>query len=320
MKQHSDDYKISAVKYYLDHQNDMRTTCKIFNCKYQSLARWVKTYETKGILHRKTRKNHNLKITPEIEKFIKEYVRKYPTTTLWEYSKLVNDRFGVHLTDRSIYTILHKHKITRKRLRSKYYPEKKEGQEKQDLSEFYKKLETYDYKKTICLDETSIYLNMTNSYGRSRSGTRVIKKTNKYPYKRFNMLCAISADKVVGWKLYPERKGGIKTKDILEFYDEFIKDKYNNHLIIMDNAVIHKSKIIRETIEGNKNILLYSVPYHPETNSIEEFFSQLKHYIKKESPNTYDDIDKTIKNILENKITKEHLTNYLKHSYKIYKS
>jgi hypothetical protein len=36
--------------------------------------------------------------------------------------------------------------------------------------------------------------------------------------------------------------------------------------------------------------LLYSVPYYPETNSIEEYFSQLKHYIKKESPNTYEDI------------------------------
>ena len=116
-----------------------------------------------------------------------------------------------------------------------------------------------------------------------------------------------------------ERKGGVKTIDILEFYDEFIKDKYKNHLVIMDNAVIHKSKIIRETIENSKNELLYSVPYHPETNSIEEFFSQLKHYIKKESPNTYEDIYDTIKEILANKITKEHLTNYLKHSYKIYK-
>jgi len=304
----------------------MRNTCKIFKCKFQSLARWVKTYKNKGNINRKTRKNHNLKITPEIEKFVKDYVKKYNTTTLWELSKLVNEKFKVHLTDMSIYNILHKHKLTRKRLRSKYYPKKKEGQangslrqEKEDLEEFYKKLNDFDYKRTICLDETSIYLNMTLTYGRSRSGTRVIKKTNKYPYKRYNLLCAISADKVVGWKLYPERKGGVKTNDILDFYDEFIKSNYKNYLVIMDNAVIHKSKLIREKIEYDNNHLIYSVPYHPETNSIEEFFSQLKHYIKKESPNTYEDIYKVITNILDKKITKEHLTNYLKHSYKIYK-
>jgi transposase len=318
MRQHTEDYKITAVEYYIKHK-DLRKTCKIFNCKYQSLARWVNKYKMTKTLKRKIRKNHNFKITPEIEKFIKEYVRKYPTTTLWEYSKLVKDKFNIELSDKSIYNILHKNKITRKRLRNKYYPEKREGQEKQDLDTFYNKLKNYDYTKTICLDETSIPLNMTFSYGRSRKGTRVIKKTNKYPYKRFNLLCAISTNKVIGWKLFPERKGGVKTDDILEFYDDFIKNKYKNHLIIMDNAVIHKSKIIRETIENSKNELLYSVPYHPETNSIEEFFSQLKHYIKKESPNTYDDIYKTINNIIENKITKEHLTNYLKHSYKIYK-
>ena len=94
---------------------------------------------------------------------------------------------------------------------------------------------------------------MKPSYGRSRSGTRVIKKTNKYPFKRYNMLCAICADKVVGWKLYKDITGGLKTQNILEFYDEFIKD----------NEVIHKSKIIRERIEDNQNHLLYSVPYHP---------------------------------------------------------
>jgi len=318
--QHTEDYKQTAVKYYLEHNEDMRNTCEIFNCKFQSLARWVEKYKKNGNINRKTRKNHNLKITPEIEKFVKEYVRKYSTTTLWELSKLVNDKFKIHLTDSSIYNILHKHKLTRKRLRSKYYPEKREGQEASDLKTFYAKLNTYDYKRTICLDETSIYLNMKPSYGRSRSGTRVIKKTNKYPFKRYNMLCAICADKVVGWKLYKDITGGLKTQNILEFYDEFIKDKYKNYLIIMDNAVIHKSKMIRERIEDNHNHLLYSVPYHPETNSIEEFFSQLKHYIKKESPNTYEDIDTTIKYILANKIKKEHLINYLKHSYKIYKS
>ena len=39
----------------------------------------------------------------------------------------------------------------------------------------------------------------------------------------------------------------------------------------MDNAVIHRSKQIRELIQQNDNSLLYSVPYYPETNAIEEF-------------------------------------------------
>jgi hypothetical protein len=77
-----------------------------------------------------------LAITQKIEKFVKDYIRKYNTTTLWELSKLVKDEFTVHLSDTSIYNILHKHKITRKRLRSKYYPEKKEGQEKQRFRRF----------------------------------------------------------------------------------------------------------------------------------------------------------------------------------------
>ena len=56
MKHYSDDYKLSAVKYYLKHNQDMRNTCKIFDCKYQSLARWVKTYKNKEMLKEKHEK------------------------------------------------------------------------------------------------------------------------------------------------------------------------------------------------------------------------------------------------------------------------
>ena len=88
--------------------------------------------------------------------------------------------------------------------------------------------------------------------------------------------------------------------NIIDFYNNSIKDKYKNYLIIMDNAVIHRSKIIKQIIE--------------------EFFSQLKHYIKKKSPNTYEDIERVIKEIINSKIKREHLTNYLKHSYRMYKN
>jgi len=38
-KHHSEDYKITAVKYYLEHKTDMRTTCQIFKCNYVSFGK-----------------------------------------------------------------------------------------------------------------------------------------------------------------------------------------------------------------------------------------------------------------------------------------
>jgi transposase len=189
----------------------MRYVCnKIFNCKIQSLSRWKIKYNKDDNIKRKNREHKNIKITPEIISFVKDYVKLYPTTKLWEFSKLVNNKYKVKLSDHSIYNILQLNKITRKKLRSKYYPEKKEGQEKEDLEVFYNKLKKFSYDKTICLDETSIYLNMKLSYGKSKSGTRVIDKTYKYPYKRYNLLFAISADKIIGYVLYKDLKGGLK--------------------------------------------------------------------------------------------------------------
>jgi transposase-like protein len=46
MKHKSDDYKISAVKYYLKNKDNIRKTCKIFDCSKSSLHRWIQTYKT----------------------------------------------------------------------------------------------------------------------------------------------------------------------------------------------------------------------------------------------------------------------------------
>ena len=77
--------------------------------------------------------------------------------------------------------------------------------------------------------------------------------------------------------------------------------------------------MLKQLIIDSGNNLLYCVPYHPETNPIEEFFSQLKHYIRKNSPQNYKEISDKIKDILNTKIKKKHLENYFKHSFQIYK-
>jgi len=43
-KHKSEDYKISAVNYYLDNYVSMDCVCNIFNSKKQSLSRWVQRY------------------------------------------------------------------------------------------------------------------------------------------------------------------------------------------------------------------------------------------------------------------------------------
>ena len=113
------------------------------------------------------------------------------------------------------------------------------------------------YPHIISIDETSINALQKRNHCYNEIGKRCVIKTNSQEvFKKYTCIFAINNKGVIGWKLYPERKGGVKTNDILDFYDEFIKDKYKNHLVIMDNAVIHKSKTIRERIENSKNELM----------------------------------------------------------------
>jgi len=43
-KHKSEDYKISAVQYYLTKNKNQLQTCKIFKCHPRSLMRWVDRY------------------------------------------------------------------------------------------------------------------------------------------------------------------------------------------------------------------------------------------------------------------------------------
>ena len=45
MKQHSEDYKIAAVEYYLGNAKTYEEVCIIFKCSIRSLKRWVSIYK-----------------------------------------------------------------------------------------------------------------------------------------------------------------------------------------------------------------------------------------------------------------------------------
>jgi transposase-like protein len=68
-KHRSEDYKISAVKYYLNNDVSLDDVCEIFDCPKQSLYRWVKRYNELEEIKRLNRKPKSYKITKEQVKY-----------------------------------------------------------------------------------------------------------------------------------------------------------------------------------------------------------------------------------------------------------
>ena len=62
MTHKSEDYKISAVKYYLKNKDNIRKTCKIFDCKKSTLQRWIQQYKTSKILQEETENLYLIKL------------------------------------------------------------------------------------------------------------------------------------------------------------------------------------------------------------------------------------------------------------------
>jgi hypothetical protein len=54
-KHKSEDYKLSAVNYYLTENNNQLQTCKIFKCSRRSLMRWVNKYKQSNQILRQNR-------------------------------------------------------------------------------------------------------------------------------------------------------------------------------------------------------------------------------------------------------------------------
>ena len=98
--------------------------------------------------------------------------------------------------------------------------------------------------------------------------------------------------------------------NLLKIYVHHVKNK----LIILDNGQIHKKESTRKIIKDSGNHLLYTCPYHPRLNAIEQFFSQMKHYLKLYKSKNYNELTVNLKKSIKN-IKKDHYKNYFIYAY-----
>ena len=315
---HTEDYKLTAVKYYLDNDTSYKNVCDIFKCSERSLKRWIDKYNKDKSIKRYSRKDLSYKITKEQVKYAITLLKKNQQITMTELVKLVKKKYkDFDITSQHLGKVLKDNNKTRKRTRHEHFPitkYKKPINKKEELTKFYKEVSKYKLNKIISLDETSISPAMIAEYSRCESGKRCVVKTDdSFFFRKFTLLVAIKNSKCIGWILY--EKGGMTKERLVEFMNTFIFNKYKKHLIILDNAGSHRNDFVKDAITNSGNNYLFSIPYTPKTNPIEGMFNQLKHYLKlNKKVLKFNEIKQEIKKAFT-KIKKQHYKNYFLYAY-----
>ena len=98
--------------------------------------------------------------------------------------------------------------------------------------------------------------------------------------KTMAFLGAISDNE--GLEAYTIHPNSITTKEFIEFV-EMLSDKFHGQefAIFMDNLQVHKTKEVLDTCKRLKVRPIFNVPYSPDFNGIETYFSLLKGEYKK---------------------------------------
>ena len=311
----SNDYKLSAVNYYLVEDKTQQEVCKIFKCSRRSLMRWVERYKKDGNVDIRYRKPLAYKVKKEYVNFLLQELKKNKTINIEDLLHLLKNKYpDVDLNKSHINRIIKDNNITLKITRIRHEPVKRFGKDidiNANIKKFYEEIKKYKIEDIICIDETSIKSLQKRHHCYSEKGKRcVIKTQSQEVFKKYTGIFAISVDGVIEWDLY--EKGGINTDRLIEFLEKNITSKLRNKLIILDNASSHRNERIKELV--NKHNILYAVPYQHFTNSIENYFSMLKSRLQKLDGLTHTKLKENIENVIS-KIPKEKYKNIFKGAY-----
>ena len=314
-KQFTPDLKLKAVNYYHKINNYVKV-CEVFECSERSLKRWVERFDKNKNVNRKTRKLGSYKLEKQHIQFIKETLRKHSDIQMNFLQELLKSKFPkLDISKQYLSDIIRDNNITRKRATFKHFPKTYRGNirnEQQELKEFFDVINKFKLEDIISIDETSVSTSLTHNYCRAFLGDRCIKKTtNNEVFKKYSLVVAINNKKCIASELY--QNGAVNS----ERFNDFLKkicSKIRGKLFVLDNGQIHKKESTKQIIKESGNYLLYTCPYHPRLNSIEQFFNQMKHYIKLDKPNTFTALDGSVKTSID-KIKEENYENYFIYAY-----
>jgi transposase len=276
-----------------------RMFCKQHSIPKSTLDYWLHKYSN-GTLFSEKKAGRPTIITDEILIFVDKYVSKRHNTTIQQVTRYLKTFKNIILSRTTIYKIMKQLKFVYKQ--KSFYTMSTKSNKKQtniDIKNKQKEYNDIGLDNIVSIDEVPFYREMVSLKGWGKQGKKLnVQKKSIYSQKH-SIVMAITNNKVVAYDII---KGSLNGESYAEFLEEKLIPEFNRPMhFLMDNVPFHKTQIVTNLITKHEHTPLYSVPYVPELNPIENIFSIIKGKVRRKHTKTYKttfkEVDKAIKYI-----------------------
>jgi len=167
-----------------------------------------------------------------------------------------------------------------------------------------------DIKSLVFLDESSINLSYTRTYGRAKRGERIFEGLSDVRFERKSILSTVR----LNGDQTPFIFNGTLNKELFADYlrNQLAPTLKEGDTIVLDNSSVHKSKLVRETAKELGLKLLFLPPYSPDMNPIELLWSYMKNVLRRLRARTMDALVPAIETALSS-ITNDAINGWFQH-------
>ena len=312
-KEYSLEFKVQTVIAYLQLTEKISQSkfCKDHSVDNNTFRYWLKKYNEKTLTVDLRENNHRPSlITDTFKNCIDETMSVNGLQCISRIRATLIEQFPFSLS--TYYKIVHMMNYTYKRVSTYTLPIKKNIEAVlEQIAEKQKELCTVGIENIVSIDEVPFYEEMFPTYGWSKRGKKCIHRKNNMRSKHHSVLCAVSSSGQFEYRIVNSGNGDAFKSFIAEVVMQKFKDKSH---YLMDNARIHHCKKTVEFIKDNSITPIYTVPYTPELNPIENCFSVIKKNVRYDLTKTFQELEIAIESSIP-LLTKEKCTNMFRKSF-----
>jgi transposase len=251
--------RYKAVIHYKHFLPSLRKVSKIYGVSKSSLQRWVHADPC-------ARKRKRKEMNELIRKTIDESIANNPFVTAADVSRHIATKCNVRMSRSTASRNIRKCGFTHK----KAFNNVDYTHQLPIVQGF---CDAYiDSNQIVCIDEAGLYVGDHCKKGYSKIGHRLrVKACRNLRRAKLTLLMAVSTTGVVGYEVLEHN---CRKVDFIRFMDNL--EVAPNTTIVMDNIAFHHSKEVAQVAITKGVRLLFTPPYSPKGNAIENVFGVLK--------------------------------------------